>query len=70
MNVANSRIDLPASIVIGQVSAVNVVLSWILKQIVAFLAQFAGLQVALTLPALMAISVGLFANVFKQVPAK
>lgn len=70
LNVANSRIDLPASIVIGQVSAVNVVLSWILKQIVAFLAQFAGLQVALTLPALMAISVGLFANVFKQVPAK
>jgi MFS family permease len=70
LNVANSRIDLPASIVIGQVSAVNVVLSWILKQIVAFLAQFAGLQVALTLPALMAISVGLFAKVFKQVPAK
>ena len=70
LNVANSRIDLPASIVIGQVSAVNVVLSWILKQIVAFLAQFAGLQVALTLPALMAISVGLFAKVFKQVPTK
>lgn len=70
LNVANTRIDLPASIVIGQVSAVNVVLSWILKQIVAFLAQFAGLQIALTLPALMAISVGLFAKVFKQVPAK
>jgi MFS family permease len=70
LNVANSRIDLPASIVIGQISAVNVVLSWILKQLVALLAQFAGLQIALTLPALMAISVGLFAKVFKQVPAK
>ena len=70
LNTANSRIDLPASIVIGQVSAVNVVLSWILKQIVAFLAQVAGLQIALTLPALLAISVGLFAKVFKQAPAK
>ena len=70
LNTANNRIDLPASIVIGQVSAVNVVLSWILKQIVAFLAQVAGLQIALTLPALLAISVGLFARVFKQVPAK
>ena len=70
LNVANSRIDLPASIVIGQISAVNVMLAWVLKQIVALLAQVAGLQVALTLPALMAIAVGLFARVFKQVPAK
>ena len=70
LNIANSRINLPASIVIGQVSAVNAMLAWILKQIVAFLAQFAGLQVALTIPALMAISVGIFARVFKQAQAK
>lgn len=70
LNVANTRIDLPASIVIGQVSAVNAMLSWLLKQVVAFLAQFTSLQVALTLPALMAISVGLFAKVFKPKPAK
>ena len=70
LNVANSRINLPASIVIGQISAVNAMLAWILKQLVAFLAQFAGLQVALTVPALMAISVGIFARVFKQAQAK
>lgn len=70
LNVANSRIDLPASIVVGQITAVNVMLAWILKQVVALLAQVAGLQIALTLPALMAIAVGLFARVFKQVPAK
>lgn len=70
LNIANSRINLPASIVVGQVSAVNAMLAWILKQLVAFLAQFAGLQVALTIPALMAISVGIFARVFKQAQAK
>jgi hypothetical protein len=45
-------------------------LSWVLKQIVAFVAQAAGLQVALTIPALMAIAVGLFTRVFKPVPTK
>ena len=70
LNIANTRIDLPSSIVIGQISAVNVMLSWALKQIIAFVAQFAGLQVALTIPALMAISVGLFTRVFKPIPAK
>jgi MFS family permease len=70
LNIANTRINLPSSIVIGQISAVNVMLSWVLKQIVAFVAQAAGLQVALTIPALMAIAVGLFTRVFKPVPAK
>jgi MFS family permease len=70
LNVANTRIDLPASIVIGQISAVNAMLAWLLKQVVAFLAQFASLQVALSLPALMVISVGIFAKVFKPVPTK
>jgi MFS family permease len=70
LNVANTRIDLPASIVIGQISAVNAMLSWLLKQVVAFLAQFTSLQVALSLPALMAISVGVFAKVFKAAPTK
>ena len=37
INIANSRIDLPASIVIGQISAVNATLAWILKQLVALL---------------------------------
>ena len=70
LNIANTRINLPSSIVIGQVSAVNVMLSWILKQLIAFVAQIAGLQIALTIPALLAISVGLFTRVFKPVPAK
>ena len=70
INIANSRIDLPASIVIGQISAVNATLAWILKQLVALLAQVVGLQIALTLPALMIISVGLFARVFKPAAAK
>jgi MFS family permease len=70
LNVANSRINLPASIVIGQISAVNVALSWLLKQLIAFLAQISTLQVALTVPALMAIAVGLFTRVFKPIPAK
>ena len=70
LNIANTRINLPSSIVIGQISAVNVMLSWVLKQIIAFVAQVAGLQVALTIPALMAISVGLFTRVFKPIPAK
>jgi hypothetical protein len=70
LNIANTRINLPSSIVIGQISAVNVMLSWVLKQIVAFVAQAAGLQVALTIPALMAIAVGLFTKVFKPIPAK
>lgn len=70
LNIANTRINLPASIVIGQISAVNVMLSWLLKQLIAFLAQFASLQVALTIPAVMAIAVGLFVKVFKPIPAK
>jgi hypothetical protein len=70
LNVANSRINLPASIVIGQISAVNVALSWLLKQLIAFLAQISTLQVALSVPALMAIAVGLFTRVFKPIPAK
>lgn len=70
LNIANARIDLPSSIVIGQISAVNVMLSWVLKQLIAFVAQVAGLQVALTIPALMAIAVGLFTSVFKPIPAK
>jgi MFS family permease len=70
LNIANARIDLPSSIVIGQISAVNVMLSWVLKQIVSFAADVAGLQVALTIPALMAIAVGLFTKVFKPIPAK
>lgn len=70
LNIANTRINLPSSIVIGQISAVNVMLSWLLKQVVAFAAQTAGLQVALTIPALMAIAVGLFTGVFKPIQAK
>lgn len=70
LNVANTRINLPASIVVGQISAVNVMISWLLKQLVAFLAQIANLQIALTIPALMAISVGLFTKVFKPIPTK
>ena len=70
LNIANTRINLPSSIVIGQISAVNVMLSWVLKQIIAFVAQIAGLQIALTIPAVMAISVGVFARVFKPIPAK
>jgi hypothetical protein len=70
LNIANTRINLPSSIVIGQISAVNVMLSWVLKQIIAFVAQGFGLQVALSIPALMAIAVGLFTKVFKPIPAK
>ena len=70
LNIANTRINLPSSIVIGQISAVNVMLSWLLKQVVAFAAQTAGLQVALTIPALMAIAVGLFTGVFQPIQAK
>jgi MFS family permease len=70
LNIANTRINLPSSIVIGQISAVNVMLSWVLKQIIAFAAQGFGLQVALSIPALMAIAVGLFTKVFKPIPAK
>lgn len=70
LNAANSRINLPASIVIGQISAMNVALSWLLKQLIAFLAQFSTLQVALTVPAIMAIATGLFTKVFKPAPAK
>ena len=70
MNIANTRINLPSSIVVGQVSAVNTMLAWILKQVIALLAQVTTLQIALTLPALMVISVGLFTKVFKPIPAK
>jgi MFS family permease len=70
LNIANTRINLPSSIVIGQISAVNVMLSWVLKQIIAFVAQGFGLQAALSIPAIMAIAVGLFTKVFKPIPAK
>ena len=70
LNIANTRINLPSSIVIGQISAVNVMLSWVLKQLIAFVAQGFGLQAALSIPAIMAIAVGLFTKVFKPIPAK
>jgi len=70
LNIANVRMNLPPSVVIGQVSAVNAVLAWILRQVIAFMAQLVGLQVALMIPAVMVLSVGLFNKVFSQAPAK
>jgi len=63
LNAANNRSKHPASVVIGQVGVMNTSLTAIFKAIIAWVAQFASLQVALMIPAVMLICVGFFAHI-------
>jgi MFS family permease len=63
---ANLRSSLPSAVVVGQLGVINMPAVFILKALVAWTAQFTGsLAIALTIPALMLMSAGFFANVVK-----
>lgn len=62
----NRRSSLPSAVVVGQMGVINMPAVFILKALVAWTAQFTGsLAIALTIPALMLMSAGFFANVVK-----
>jgi len=63
LNAANNRSKHPPSVVIGQVGVMNTSLTALFKAIIAWVAQFASLQVALMIPAVMLICVGFFAHI-------
>ena len=67
---ATQRSNLSGSIVIGQLGVINNILVFVLKAIIAWTAQFTSLYVALMIPALMLMAVGLFANATKPVQSK
>jgi hypothetical protein len=62
----NRRSSLPSAVVVGQMGVINMPAVFIFKALVAWTAQFTGsLAIALTIPALMLMSAGFFANVVK-----
>jgi fucose permease len=62
----NRRSSLPSAVVVGQMGVVNMIAVFFLKASVAWTAQFTGsLAIALTIPALMLMSVTFFARAVK-----
>ena len=70
MNAANLRSSAPGAVVIGQLGALNTVVVFFMKWIIAWTAQFTSIGVALVIPALMLISLYFLANSFEQAGKK
>lgn len=67
---ATQRSHLSSSIVIGQLGVINNILVFIFKALMAWTAQFTSLYVALMIPAVMLMAVGLFARATQRVQSK
>jgi len=67
MVAANARSQFPASVVIGQIGVINIVLIFVMRWIIAWTAQATSLSVALLIPALMLLAVPYFSKIFKNV---
>ena len=67
MNAANTRSKHPSAVVIGQIGVTNIILVFIMRWVIAWTAQLTSLTLALAIPALMLLTVPLYAKVLKQV---
>ena len=67
MAAANTRSSHPASVVIGHVGVANIVLSFILKWILAWTAQATSLTIGLLIPGFLLLTVPFFAKTLKRV---
>jgi len=63
LNAANRASDSPGGVVVGQLGVVNNILTFLVKAIVAWTAQWLSLSVALLIPGFMLIGVSLFSKV-------
>ena len=66
MNIANSRSRAPASVVIGQLGVINNIAVFVVRLIVAWIAQAFSLSIALIIPALLLFMVPYFSKIFKR----
>jgi sugar phosphate permease len=68
LNAANRASDSPGGVVVGQLGVVNNILTFVVKAIIAWTAQWLSLSVALLIPGAMLIGVSLFAKVIAEEP--
>ena len=66
MNAANMRSKLPSSVVIGQLGVINNIAVLIMRLVIAWTAQVFSLSLALLIPAVLLLTVPLFAKIFKN----
>jgi fucose permease len=69
LNTANRASDSPGGVVVGQLGVVNNALTFVVKAIIAWVAQWLSLSVALLIPGIMLIAVSLFAKVISDEPS-
>jgi hypothetical protein len=67
MNAANARSRFPASVVIGQIGVINILLVFVMRWVIAWTAQVTSLSLALCIPAFMLFLVPFFSKIFKSV---
>jgi MFS family permease len=69
LNAANRASDSPGGVVVGQLGVVNNILTFFVKAIIAWTAQWLSLSVALLIPGAMLIGVSLFSKVIAEQPS-
>jgi len=67
MNSGNTRSDSPSSVLVAQLSLINNSASFIMRLVVAWVAQAFSLSIALLIPALFILGVPFFTKAFKNV---
>ncbi len=67
MSAANARTPLPSSVVVGHIGVVNNSLMFGFRWVIAWIAQFFSLSIALAIPALMLLAVPYFAKAVKSI---
>lgn len=67
MTAANARSKHPSSVVIGHVGVANIILTFILKWVVAWTAQATSLTIGLLIPGILLLTVPLYAKALKSV---
>lgn len=66
MNAANTRSKHPSAVVIGQVGVTNIFIAFVLRWIIAWTAELTSLTVALSIPALMLLTIPFYSKVLKS----
>lgn len=66
LNKANRASDSPGGVVVGQLGVINNILTFLVKAVIAWTAQWLSLSVALLIPGFMLIAVSLFAKVISE----
>ena len=67
MNAANTRSQLPSSVVIGQLGVINTIAVFVMRLVIAWTAQAFSLSIALMIPALLLFTLPYFSKMFKRV---